>query len=140
MRATFRTQRIFHSWLTWISALVDDAIERIQAPQLTITTRTVEEALADARQVIASRRSMSGVDRVIDQCAICPTRAGKYPHEGCGLTLAIEMDDLRTAFHTATDCETAVEVLESLLEKDKQAYRMSVGVRLGDRITEGEAL
>lgn len=64
MGATFRTQRIFHSWLTWISALVDDAIEPIQAPQLTITIRTVEEALADARYLIASRGSMSGVDRV----------------------------------------------------------------------------
>ena len=45
------------------SARVDDGIEPILAPQLTVTSRTVEEALADARHLIASRGSMSGVDR-----------------------------------------------------------------------------
>lgn len=44
-------------------AALSDGIGPVQQPQLRITTRTVEDALADARQLIAARGSTSGVDR-----------------------------------------------------------------------------
>lgn len=44
-------------------AALTDGIGPIQQPQLRVTNRTVEESLADARQLIAARGSTSGVDR-----------------------------------------------------------------------------
>jgi hypothetical protein len=42
---------------------ISEGIAPIEEPQLQITNRVVEEALADARQLIAARGSTSGVDR-----------------------------------------------------------------------------
>lgn len=58
-------QEICPGYIRFISfsARVDDGIDPIQAPQLAITSRTVEEALADARHLVATRGSVSGVDR-----------------------------------------------------------------------------
>lgn len=44
-------------------AILDDAVPPIEEPTLGITSQTVEDALADARQLIASRGSTSGIDR-----------------------------------------------------------------------------
>ena len=44
-------------------AALSVGISPIEEPQLQITNRVVEEALADARQLIAARGSTSGVDR-----------------------------------------------------------------------------
>lgn len=44
-------------------ATIEEAIPPIDEPRLRLTNRTVEDALADARQLIAARGSTSGVDR-----------------------------------------------------------------------------
>ena len=44
-------------------ATISEGVAPIEEPQLQITNRVVEEALADARQLIAARGSTSGVDR-----------------------------------------------------------------------------
>jgi hypothetical protein len=42
---------------------LEGSVAPIVEPTLRVTSRTVEEALADARQLIASRGSVSGIDR-----------------------------------------------------------------------------
>ncbi len=44
-------------------AALSDGVGPVQEPELRITNHTVQEALADARQLIAARGSTSGVDR-----------------------------------------------------------------------------
>lgn len=44
-------------------AVISEGVAPIEEPQLQITNRVVEEALADARQLISARGSTSGVDR-----------------------------------------------------------------------------
>lgn len=77
---------------------------------------------------------------LFDDCTVCPTLAGKYPHANCGLSLMIEMDGLRLAFQKARDWDTAKRIIQELIRKDDQAYRMSIGVQIGDRKIMGEAV
>ena len=44
-------------------ALIKDDVSYVEEPSLRITNRTVEEALSDARQLVSSQSSTSGIDR-----------------------------------------------------------------------------
>lgn len=78
-------------------------------------------------------------DYVFDRCEICPTSAGKHPHD-CGLRLMSEMTQLRAAFMRTTDWRTANNIIRSLIRKDHHAYQMSTGTRYGDLVLYGEAV
>lgn len=45
------------------ASLEDEGVAPVAEPQLGVTSRTVEEALADARHLISGRSSTSGIDR-----------------------------------------------------------------------------
>ena len=77
---------------------------------------------------------------VFNDCDVCKTPEGKWPHAGCGLTLMHEMDALRLAFQKVTEWDAAMRILRDLIRKDDQANRMSIGVDLGGRILYGEAV
>lgn len=83
-------------------ALLDDAVAPIEAPALGITNHTVEGALADARQLIASRGSTSGVDRAHTAFhgylqALCDDSGIPYPADANTMTLFRTLRDQHPA-------------------------------------------
>lgn len=76
---------------------------------------------------------------IFDRCEICPTPAGKYPHD-CGLRLMDEMTQLRAAFMRTTDWRTANSIIRTLIRKDDRACKMSIGIRMDGRVIHGESV
>lgn len=87
----------------------------------------------------AWRVLLAPTDYLFDRCDICPTPAGKYPHD-CGLGLMNEMTQLRAAFMRTTDWTTANTIIRTLIRLDDRAYRMSIGIRMDGRAIYGEAV
>ena len=107
-----------------------------------LTTKRHAELVAYlCRQNITAYRVLfMPVIYLFDPCEICPTLAGKYAHDNCGLTLDIEMDQLRIAFMHVKEWDAAMRIIRSLVDKDRKARAMSIGVKFGDRVIMGEAI
>ncbi len=78
-------------------------------------------------------------DHGTDPCIAKPGNP-KAPKCFCGRCTVADMKQLRVAFMRTEDWETANEIIDSLIEKDDRACKMSIGIRMDGRVIHGESV